>query len=555
MPVSKQSLVGIVALDKAGEITFIDGVGSDLRVRNLARDRTWLAETRDLRLRSLTLDRQGYVLLLIPHGDGDLILINDPSGDSVVDFISSVDFAYDILKHLVTDPFDAMTVIDAKGRVVFISPVHEAFFGLAPGEANGRHVKDVIENTRLDQVLSSGKAEVGEIQRMKSFERIVSRVPIKRGGQVVGAVGRVMFEGPRQVEALSRRINALESEVEFYRREAATLRGRTYGLESLIGQSAAMQRLRAEITKVAPLQIPVHIRGESGTGKELVAQSIHRLSPRRDEAMVMVNAAALPATLVETELFGYEAGAFTGADRKGRKGKFELAADGTIFLDEIGDTPLDVQVKLLRVLQDRRIERIGGEESRDIDFRLITATNRDLQALVAENKFRLDLYYRISAITIEVPPLRRRIDDLPALVASFLSELTERHRQRMPHISEEAMTYLMDQHWPGNVRQLRHEIERAVVFAEDGRIDLDTLTRYGDLPRTGIEFGAPPPSLSTPPTEEPGMRPMKQAVEQLESKLVHDAMLRLKGNKKRVAEELGISRSYLYKILDEAEPA
>lgn len=557
MDEARQTIAGLVVVDNDQRVVFSDGIGTDSRIRNLAVDPVWMAETRERRLRSLIVDRVPYVVLLMAGQGGELLLVSPAPGDAVTEFIGSVDFAYDILKHLVSDPFDAMTVVDAKGRVVFISPVHEAFFGLSRGEANGRHVREVIENTRLDHVLSTGKAEIGEIQRMKDFERVVSRVPIRRGGEIVGAVGRVMFKGPRQVEELSRRINALESEVEFYRREAAALRGRTYGLESLIGDSPAMQRLRAEIIKVAPLELPVHIRGESGTGKELVAQSIHRLSPRRDATMVMVNAAALPSTLVETELFGYEAGAFTGADKRGRKGKFELAADGTIFLDEIGDTPVDVQVKLLRVLQDRRIERIGGEQSREVDFRLITATNRDLQGMVSEGKFRLDLYYRISAIFIDVPPLRQRIEDIPALVRHFLEDVSLRHRLKPPAVTAQAMQFLMDQHWPGNVRQLRHEVERAVVFAENGRIDAETFARHGDLGRMEARFsqaGQEPAVAALAPAAE-GPRPMREAVEQLESRLVSDAMRRLRGNKKRVAEELGISRSYLYKILGETEPA
>lgn len=509
-------------------------------------------ELRGRRLQSLILDRVSYALTLVSHERGDLVLISTAADDAVVDFIAAVDFAYDIFAHLVADPHEAMTVVDRKGKLVFISPVHETFFGLDRGDAVGRDVRDVIENTRLDQVLSTGKAEVAEIQKMNGYERVVSRIPIRREGEVVGAIGRVMFKGPQSVEELARRINTLESEVQYYRREAAALRHSTYGLEALVGNSAAMQRLRADITRVAPLEISVHIRGESGTGKELVAQSIHRLSPRRDTAMVMVNSAALPATLVEAELFGYEAGAFTGADRKGRKGKFEMADNGTIFLDEIGDTPLDVQVKLLRVLQDRRIERIGGERGREVDFRLVSATNRDLRSLINEGKFRLDLYYRISAIVIDVPPLRQRIDDIPDLVRHILSELSTRHRQQMPTVTADALTYLMDQHWPGNVRQLRHEIERAVIFSQDGRIDADLLSRHGD-----IEFQIEHPGMpfEEPKRDDDSALALKDAVEQLETRMVHSAMKRLKGNKKRVAEELGISRSYLYKILGEAEAA
>ncbi len=539
---------GVLVTDAVGRAAFATGIGRDPRVQSLAGDKPWIEEARSRRLQPLTLDRRGYAVLTVPLSEGDLIIFGRPPGNAVLDFLGSVGFAYDILEHVLTDPFDALTVVDADGFVRYISPVHESFFGLARGEANGRPVREIIENTGLDRVVATGKAEVGEIQRMKGLERVVSRVPVRRDGKVVGAVGRIMFKGPKQVEELSRRINMLESKVEFYRREAAALRDRTYGLESLIGESPAMRNLRANIVKVAPLEIPVLIRGESGTGKELVAYALHRLSPRRDASMVMVNAAALPATLVESELFGYEPGAFTGADRKGRKGKFEQAAGGTILLDEIGDMPTDVQAKLLRVLQDRMVQRIGGERPYEVDFRLVSATNRDLQALVADDKFRLDLYYRISPIVIDVPPLRARIDDIPNLAVTFLREVAERHGRSPPEIAPNALTYLMDQAWPGNVRQLRHEIERAFVFAENGRITAETLAQYDD------SRAWPAPSFEHAHSRSPsGSARLKEAVERVESELVRDAMARHRGNKKRVAKDLGISRSYLYKKLGLSE--
>lgn len=539
---------GVLVTDAVGRAAFATGIGRDPRVQSLAADKPWIEEARSRRLRPLTLDRRGYAVLTVPLSEGDLIIFGRPPGNAVLDFLGSVAFAYDILEHVLTDPFDALTVVDAEGFVRYISPIHESFFGLARGEANGRPVSEIIENTGLDRVVTTGKAEVGEIQRMKGLERVVSRVPVRRDGKVVGAVGRIMFKGPKQLEALSRRINMLESSVEFYKREAAALRDRTYGLESLIGESSAMRSLRAKIVKVAPLEIPVLIRGESGTGKELVAHALHRLSPRRDASMVMVNAAALPATLVESELFGYEPGAFTGADRKGRKGKFEQAAGGTIFLDEIGDMPTDVQAKLLRVLQDRMVQRIGGERPYEVDFRLVSATNHDLQTLVADGKFRLDLYYRISPIVIDVPPLRARIDDIPNLAVSFLREVSARHGRSPPDLAPDVLTYLMDQGWPGNVRELRHEIERAFVFAEDGRITAETLSQYGDS-RTW-----PPSSFEhAQPRRPSGSARLKEAVERVESELVRDAMARHRGNKKRVAKDLGISRSYLYKKLGLSE--
>jgi transcriptional regulator with PAS, ATPase and Fis domain len=551
VPEPTSTVAGVIALDENGKIVLATGICEDPRFRAFVSDDAWMEETRQRRLRALMLNRIPYALLLIAHESCEILLVNHAPGNALFDFLSSVDFAYDIFQHLVSDPFEGMTVIDKDGKVAFISPVHEEFFNINRGGAVGRPVRDVIENTRLDRVLKTGKAEIGRLQKLRNIERVVTRIPIRRGDKIIGAVGRVMFKEPRQIEELAKRVNALESEVQFYRREATALRRNTYGLESLIGESLAMQRLRAQIMKVAPLEIPVLIRGESGTGKELVAHAIHQLSPRRDAQMVMVNSAALPANLVETELFGYEPGAFTGADRKGRAGKFEMADNSSIFLDEIGDMPLEIQVKLLRVLQDRNVERIGGGNAREVSFRLITATNRDLRQMISEDKFRLDLYYRISAIVIDVPPLRQRIEEIPALTHHILEELTTRHKRAMPTVTEDALEYLMDQRWPGNVRQLRHEIERAVVFCEDNRIDAATLSHYGELDSPlDLELDEPrqPPSI----LRDGETRQMKDVVEKVEHELVMQAMERFKGNKKRVAEELGISRTYLYKILGDS---
>ncbi|MDR3534497.1 MAG: sigma 54-interacting transcriptional regulator [Rhodopila sp.] len=545
MESTNPAIKGVVIVDSSGRIALTIGVGADRRVRALAGDAEWLDEARKRRLQPLIFDNADYVLLVTHFQEGDLIVISEPPGQTLLDFIGSVDFAYEIIDRLLSDPFEGMTVIDNKKRLRYISPVHEKFFGLRHGEANGRPVRDVIENTKLDRVIDTGRVEIGELQRVRGLERIVSRIPIKRDGEVIGAYGRVMFKGPQQIEGILRRLNTLEGEVEFYKREAAILRARTYGLENLIGSSPAMRNLRSEIIKIAPLEIPVLIRGESGTGKELVAHSLHQLSPRRDAAMVMVNSAALPATLVESELFGYEAGAFTGANKKGRKGKFEQASGGTIFLDEIGDMPLEVQVKLLRVLQDQMVERVGGDRPYQVDFRLITATNWDLKQLVTEGKFRLDLYYRISALVIEVPPLRQRIGDIPELAEGFLNDIATRHARPKPELTSDALSFLMEQRWPGNVRELRHEIERAFVFAEDGRITTDVLARYGDgLSQPQERPTTVPVVVPTEPTT------MKEALAQVEVEVIRQAMTRHKGNKKRVATELGISRSYLYKMLE-----
>ncbi|MEB0163851.1 sigma 54-interacting transcriptional regulator, partial [Glaciimonas sp. CA11.2] len=287
--------------------------------------------------------------------------------------------------------------------------------------------------------------------------------------------------------------------------------------------------------------------------KELAAHAIHKLSSRRDATMVMVNAAALPATLVESELFGYEAGSFTGAERKGRKGKIEQADNGTLFFDEVGDMPSEVQVKLLRVLQDGSFQRVGGNESHHSNFRLVTASNRNFEAMIADGTFRLDLFYRIGAVTIRLPSLRERLEDIPLLAEMALNQFTERHGQRPKTLSDQALVFLKGQRWPGNVRQLIHMVERAAIFTES---DVIEPADFGHIDSDASEVSQAAPSdtfedkIAREPKADPA-EPMRvsRAVEQVEEQLIRQALARCRGNKKQVATELGISRSYLYKRL------
>ncbi len=535
----ERTLSGLLVLDDAGNVTFQSGLGArpDLRVR-LEAFRTRLA---DRRLFGIEVEGRHCVVLGWRGAGATLFLVHEANRmDTLLDFVGSVDFAYAILNHFVSNPYEGMTVVDDRAQVRFISPVHEGFFRLDTGEAIGKPVTEIIENTRLHHVVQSGKAEIGKAQRMRGVTRVVSRTPILDGGRVVGAIGQVMFKAPEQLQELSQEISRLRDEVAQYKRELTGLLNRATGLDQIVGTSDAIRQLKADITKVAPLDVPVLVIGESGTGKELVAHAIHTLSPRHARPMVMVNSAALPASLAESELFGYEPGAFTGAERKGRKGKFEQANRSTLFLDEIGDMPLDLQVKLLRVLQDGAFERVGGDQLRHSDFRLVSATNRDLGQLIQSEKFRLDLYYRISPVTLKIPPLRERLEDIPAIVQSFLATLAARNRGRAPAVDERVYGYLQSLRWPGNVRQLLHEVERAAIFSDGATIRVEDF-RPSALPGMAVPPPAPAPAAAG--TE------MRAAVESVEEGLIRDALQRHGGNKKRAAEELGISRSYLYKRL------
>jgi len=537
-PKDPRYIHGIGLIDTQGKVILHDGVASMPQIRAMLADKLWLEAAAARRITVISFSDTRYVAVVSPMESGWLTVLFGDTADTTLQFLLGVEFAYDIIEHLLNDPFDAMAVIDAEARLAFVSPIHEKFFGLNSGEGVGQKVRKVIENTRLHTVVRTGVAEIGQIQRMNGHERVVSRHPIRRGDKIVGAIGRVMFKGPQQVEALARRINALEREIETYRAKAKESAKGESTLEAIVGQSTAVRRLREQIRKIAPLDIPVLIQGESGTGKELVVQALHMMSPRRNERLVTVNAAALPAQLVESELFGYEAGSFTGADRKGRAGKFEQADKGTIFLDEIGDMPLEVQSKLLRVLQDHMVERVGGDKPRKIDFRLCSATNRNLEDYVEQGRFRLDLFYRISPIIIHMPPLSERVEDIPLLLAHFLSELAEHYAREVPEVDSDVFDYLMEREWPGNVRELRHLTERAFVFCEDNRMQL---ANFCSVP--GREPARLKPLALTP---EQGQS-LRGSLERYERELVAEAMIRFGGNKKRVAEYLGISRSYLYK--------
>lgn len=251
--------------------------------------------------------------------------------------------------------------------------------------------------------------------------------------------------------------------------------GRLEGMGELIGQSEALKEVFDKIEKVGATDVTVLVQGESGSGKELVAKEIHKRSKRRNEPLIIMNCAAVPETLVESELFGHEKGAFTGATER-RFGKFELANKGTIFLDEIGDMSLSTQSKLLRVLQEQKFERLGGIETLTVDVRIISATHRDLEEEIEENRFREDLYYRIKVVSIKLPPLRHRKEDIPLLVNRFLYHFSEKHQKQIEAISHEAMKYLVSYDWPGNVRQLKNVIESAVVLSNNEILDTADLS-------------------------------------------------------------------------------
>jgi two-component system, NtrC family, response regulator AtoC len=312
------------------------------------------------------------------------------------------------------------------------------------------------------------------------------------------------------------------------------------GLGEMVAKSARMIELFRTIRKIAEFKTTVLVGGESGTGKELVARAIHRLSPRASEAFIAVNCGAIPGNLLESELFGHRKGAFTDASRD-RKGLFEEATGGTLFLDEIGELPIGLQVKLLRVLQEEEIRRLGDTQDVKVDVRVVAATARDLAAEVGRGAFREDLYYRLNVLSIKLPPLRDRREDIPLLVDHFVQRMNARMGLAISGVSPEAMRQLIESDWPGNVRELENTVERAMVLSDGPHIDVDSLPD-----RLRLSAGPAPPAVVTPSDDDLSI---KKASRRSEADLIHRALVRTNGNRTRAAELLEIShRALLYKI-------
>jgi len=424
--------------------------------------------------------------------------------------------------------------------------------GIATFESEEEEIDVVITDLKMEPV--DGMAVLRRVRELRTDAIVIM---ITAHGNVQTAVEAMQagafdfIEKPFSVDLLKskiakalevrdeRRANArLSRENEYLRAELGAEQLSDDPLARIVGQSEAMQRVFQMVRKVAPTDSTVHIHGESGTGKELIATAIHELSTRRSGSFVKVNCGAIQDTLLESELFGHEKGAFTDANRR-RMGRFELAHGGTIFLDEIGDISPAMQVKLLRVLQERTIERVGGEKTIDVDVRVVTATNRDLKAEIAAGRFREDLYYRLNIIPVVVPPLRDRVGDVPHLAAHFLTKLATRTRSRARGFSSGAMEALRRYTWPGNVRELENVVEQSLVFAEADEITLD------DLPSAVVGARA---SQVLPLPE--GDRSLPEILEDLERQLILRAYEASDGVKTETARRLGIKTPALYYKLE-----
>lgn len=385
---------------------------------------------------------------------------------------------------------EGTVVVDRDARIVWMNQHYAARFGFSdPQDAIGRDCEEVIPNSLLREVVTSGEPILLDIMETERDPLVVTRLPISDlRGNVIGAVGFALFDELKALTPLFSHYSRLQAELIATRQSLAQAQARRakYNFSSFVGNSPASLEVKRLARRAAPLDAPVLLLGETGTGKELLAHAIHGASGRADKPLVTVNVAAIPDTLLEVEFFGAAAGAYTGADRKGRVGKFELAHGGTLFLDEIGDLQLPLQGKLLRALQEKEFEPLGSNRVVHADVRIIAATSMDLPAMVAQGRFRADLYYRLNVLTIPVPALRERLSDIETLSYSVLDKLCAQHHTGHLELDEAALRLLKAHGWPGNVRELHNTLERTVMFSDGPRIDARALARFlgeGERPR------------------------------------------------------------------------
>ena len=445
----------------------------------------------------------------------------------------------ELIKATLDSPYEGLLIVDCDGILRYFSKSSEEIFHISQKDAIGRHVTEVVKDSRLHIVAKTGKAEFGGVIKVGDIERVVARFPLKKDGKVIGAAGKSILYSPQKLEKLYLKINALERKVESYKENLCNLLTAKYSFEDIMGNSQPLKEAKKFALKAAQTSSPVLIVGETGTGKELFAHAIHNTSIRKNYPFVKINCAAIPKELFESELFGYSEGAFTGAKKGGKLGKFELAHGGTIFLDEISGLPITMQAKLLRVLQEKELDKLGGSEPIKVDFRLIAATNKELEESIEKGEFKKDLYYRSNVVNLRLPPLRNIKEDIPYISNFLMEKICKQMKRKIKVFSEETMEIFLEYNWPGNVRELENVIERLVNICEEEII----LPEH--IPSEIIK--------STMGFKQDGISKMPGVLERVIREAEKDALIKAlrynNNNKVKAARLLGIHRSHLYYLM------
>lgn len=435
-------------------------------------------------------------------------------------------------RHLFESSVIPMIMVDTDGIIVKVNSAYEKFTGLSTAELVGNYMPDKVEGCRTHIVAKTGIAELHQIQHTFGRTILSTRLPIfDEVGNLVGAWGMVDVNNFAGIIALQQQIEQQKNRISQYEKELQSLTLAKYTLEDIRGNSSAIHHARGDAFTAAQAQIDVVIRGETGTGKELFAHAIHSAGHRAKGPFISINCSALSPGLVESELFGYEGGAFTDANKKGQQGKFEFANGGTLFLDEIGDMPISIQPKLLRAIEAREITRVGGQKAIPLDIQIIAATNCDLESMVDQGMFRRDLYYRLSVYVVNVPPLRARQADIPILAKHFAEDTCRKIGRKCLAFSDECMDNMLCYSWPGNVRELYNHVRNIVIRSQPD----------------GFYFSANVPLIEQTQLKSVIEIGKTNTLISYEEKALRQALQISRGNISKTAEILQVDRNTVYR--------
>jgi len=436
--------------------------------------------------------------------------------------------------------YDALVVVDSSGRIVYVNPAYTRELNVKSSKVVGRKIQEIAPESLIMKVLESGKPAIEVQSRILKLgiDVIVNSTPIFKDGAMSGVVS--VFRNVTTIKKLSEQLELMR-DYQDYLQEQLIKKILPEEFKGIIGNNTKFRNMLTRAMTAARSDITVLIQGETGTGKELIAHAVHNASKRKQQPFIEINCAAIPENLLETELFGYEEGAFTGAKKTGKPGKFELAHNGTLFLDEIGDMSLMLQSKLLRALQEKKIERIGGTGSIQTDVRIIAATNQNLEKMIQENKFRKDLFYRLNVFTVDTIALRDRKDDIPILSYYFLKKYAD-HENKKCRLSQPVLNTFMEYDWPGNVRELMNIMEVAVVTCNSKFIEVRHLPHYFLAAKSLHSMHRTKHSLH-----------LDSRIMEIEKECIERALRETANNRSKAMKLLGISRSAFYEKLKRYE--
>jgi len=429
---------------------------------------------------------------------------------------------------------DGIIIIGKDENVVYINPTYCSYLHRLREDIIGKHVHEVIKNSQLPRILQTGEEELNVIHPLLDTQEFrgvrlvyVNRRPVYGDREIVGAIAYVKFLDTTQ-EVYSA-YSIMSERVEYYKKEFKKYSSDVYDFNKIIGNTPKFNAIKKTVQKVSSSDFTVLLMGETGTGKDVIANALHFLSSRAHQPFVKINCAALPENLIESELFGYADGAFTGARKGGKPGKFEVANEGTLFLDEIGELPLNMQAKLLRVLQEGEIERVGETKRLKVDVRIVAASNQDLEQKVQSKEFRSDLFYRLNVVPIIMPPLRERKEDIPALIDFFIRELNKKNNTEIT-LSEDAIALISDMDLPGNIRELKNIIDRCYILCEKNIINAHEVAGIMNYIQTNDSKGRLSDSLGSS-----------------ERSMITEILTECNFNITKASENLGIHRMTLYR--------